>query len=142
MELERKILNEMISASKRNFTFRCDNEKEVGKMIGKEKKKKIKRQVKKSAKETKLKSGDRKVEFKLYALEAKQVSLAGEFNNWDTEALPMKKSKDGMWKAKITLSPGRYEYRFFVDGTWAQDISDVELTPNPFGTHNIVLKVD
>jgi 1,4-alpha-glucan branching enzyme len=111
-------------------------------MESKEKQKKIEKQVKKQTKKTVQKSADRKFEFKLYAPEAIQVFVAGEFNNWDTESLPLKKSKDGMWKTKVALSPGRYEYRYLVDGSWAQDIPEAELTPNPFGTYNIILKVD
>ena len=36
-----------------------------------------------------------------------QVFLAGDFNNWDTQSLPMKRGKDGVWKAKIKLPSGR-----------------------------------
>jgi 1,4-alpha-glucan branching enzyme len=85
---------------------------------------------------------ERKLELKFYAPEAESVTVAGEFNDWDTKALPMKKTKEGMWKAKIKLSPGRYEYRFFVDGAWAENIPDAEVVPNPFGTYNLVIKVE
>lgn len=37
----------------------------------------------------------RKVLFELSAPEANQVYLAGDFNNWDTAGLPMKKDKNG-----------------------------------------------
>ncbi len=47
--------------------------------------------------------GEKTVEFTFCAPEAREVFLAGEFNNWDTQSLPMKKGKDGVWKAKIKL---------------------------------------
>jgi len=48
---------------------------------------------------------------------------------------------DGEWTKELTLSPGRYEYRFVVDGEWADDPAAIELIPNPFGTANAVLIV-
>jgi 1,4-alpha-glucan branching enzyme len=36
---------------------------------------------------------EKKIEFVFYAPEAMQVFLAGDFNNWDTQSLPME-SKD------------------------------------------------
>ncbi|MEW6587408.1 MAG: isoamylase early set domain-containing protein [Nitrospirota bacterium] len=112
-------------------------------MNGKEKEKKVEKKVKKPAKKPKKESQkEQKIEIKLYAPEAENVSVAGEFNDWDIKALPMKKSKDGMWKVKIKLFSGRYEYRFFVDGAWAEDIPDVEVVPNPFGTFNLVINVE
>ena len=112
-------------------------------MSGKEKEKKTERKIKKPAKKTKPESQqERKLELKFYAPEARTVTVAGEFNDWDTGVLPMKKTKDGTWKAKIKLSPGRYEYRIFVDGAWAEVIPDVEIVPNPFGTYNFVVNVE
>src|SRR5207249_2357426 len=42
---------------------------------------------------------------------ARQVSLAGDFNNWDTKAGPMHKGPDGVWHLSVALKPGRHEYR-------------------------------
>ena len=39
----------------------------------------------------------------------RESCLAGEFNGWDPYSLPMKKGKDGIWKATTRLPPGRYE---------------------------------
>lgn len=51
---------------------------------------------------------------------AKQVMLAGTFNEWRTDELIMKKTGDG-WELPYTLGPGNYEYKFFVDGKWMTD---------------------
>ncbi len=83
----------------------------------------------------------RDVEFGLYAPEAKKVYIAGKFNNWSTEQYPMKKGKDGYWRIKIKLSTGSQEYKYFVDGAWAQDVPCAALVPNPFGTSNCVISV-
>jgi 1,4-alpha-glucan branching enzyme len=47
---------------------------------------------------------------------ARRVSLAGDFNNWDLEDMPMYKGSDGVWYLSVSLTPGRHEYRFVADG--------------------------
>jgi len=84
---------------------------------------------------------DRRVEFTFHSPEAKEVYLTGEFNYWNTNSLPMKKDKDGVWKTEIKLPPGRYEYKLFADSAWVEDIPGAELIPNPFGTQNFVISV-
>ena len=49
---------------------------------------------------------------------ARRVSLAGDFNNWDPEDMPMYKGSDGVWYLTVSLPPGRHEYRFVADGVW------------------------
>jgi 5'-AMP-activated protein kinase regulatory beta subunit len=96
-------------------------------MIGKKKEK-----VKSKGKE------EKNVEFTFYAPEATEVFLAGEFNSWDTQSVPMKKDKGGVWKAKIKLFPGRYEYKLYADNTWVENLPNAELSSNLFGTQNFV----
>ncbi len=80
-------------------------------------------------------------EFKFYAPGAKRVSLAGTFNNWDTKALSAKKDSRGNWVAKISLKPGRYEYKFVVDGSWINDPSCHKCVPNSLGSQNCLVEV-
>ncbi|MCF0223533.1 MAG: glycoside hydrolase [Fibrobacter sp.] len=48
---------------------------------------------------------------------ASSVSVAGTFNNWAVDVDILKKDKkSGLWKAKINLVPGDYEYKFVCDG--------------------------
>jgi 1,4-alpha-glucan branching enzyme len=81
------------------------------------------------------------VEFTCYAPKAAKVSLAGKFNDWNQKSLPMKKNKDGYWKVSIKLSPGRHEYKYFIDGAWSQDTAGAEKVLNSFGTFNNVIGV-
>lgn len=81
------------------------------------------------------------VEFKLFAPQAKKVSIAGSFNKWDIKKHLAKKSSDGNWSAKISLKPGRYEYKFFVDGSWQNDPRCGNCVPNSFGSHNCVIEI-
>ena len=82
-----------------------------------------------------------KTPFELNAPEAREVFLGGDFNNWDAQATPMKKDKKGVWKAALTLKPGRYEYRFSVDNNWVSDLTCAGCVPNDFGTTNCVIIV-
>jgi len=84
----------------------------------------------------------KKVEFVFLASEAQEVYLTGGFNNWDINANPMKKDKKGLWKTTVSLKPGRYEYRFLVDGNWANDPSCAGCVPNEFGSMNCVRIVE
>jgi 1,4-alpha-glucan branching enzyme len=110
--------------------------KKYSKMVEPESKKmKSKR---KSIRKKKEKPVEKTVEFTFGAPDAKEVFLAGEFNNWDTLSLPMKKDKKGIWKIKIKLTPGRYEYKFFADNVWVESLPGAEKSSNPFGTQNLV----
>jgi 1,4-alpha-glucan branching enzyme len=106
----------------------------------KQKNKRIKSKRESTSKK-KEKSIEKTVEFALRAPEARKVFLAGEFNGWDTQSLPMKKDKSGIWKTKIKLSPGRYEYKFFEDNIWVESLPGVEQVPNPLGTRNFIVLV-
>jgi 1,4-alpha-glucan branching enzyme len=83
----------------------------------------------------------RRVTFSLSAPTAKEVSLGGNFNNWDLAAHPMKKDANGVWKKTLVLAPGRYDYKFLVDNRWENDPKNDKTCPNSFGTQNNVIKV-
>lgn len=80
-------------------------------------------------------------EFMLHAPAAKKVSLAGSFNSWDTKKLAAKKDTKGNWKVKVGLTPGRHEYKFFVDGAWLNDPKCTSCVSNNFGTCNCIIDV-
>jgi len=88
---------------------------------------------------TVMKENYKRFTFKLHAPDAERVSLAGDFNAWDPEKHPLKKSSAGLWKKMVSLAPGRYEYRFMVDGEWRNDPACTTCSPNPFGSNNCVL---
>jgi len=81
------------------------------------------------------------VELNLYAPEAHRVSLVGDFNNWNKENLPANKSARGIWKIKVNLKPGRYEYKFLVDSNWWNDPKAETQSSNPFGSQNSVITI-
>lgn len=78
-------------------------------------------------------------EFVLEAPEANEVYLVGDFNGWNGEGFKMRKYKGGICKKSVKLKPGRYEYRFVVDGNWLSDPNNLERCTNPYGGENSVI---
>ena len=73
---------------------------------------------------------------------ARSVCVAGSFNNWDQNKTPMRREgADSVWRVALPLKPGRYEYRFVVDGQWISDPNAKESATNDFGSTNSVLVV-
>jgi len=93
---------------------------------------------KKAPPKAKPKTKAKKTQFNLHLPDVERVFLAGDFNNWDVVSLAMKEDGDGIWRAKIDLAPGRYEYRFWANGTWYDDPNAQERVENPFGSQNCV----
>ena len=89
----------------------------------------------------KSKQTSRNVELTFYSPDAMSVCISGEFNGWDTQSLPMKKDKDGVWRSKVKLLPGRYEYKLFANNGWIESLPDAETVSNPFGTRNFIIVV-
>jgi 1,4-alpha-glucan branching enzyme len=83
----------------------------------------------------------REVEVVYEAPQAREVFLAGDFNNWSLDALPLHRNGDGVWRAKLALAPGEHQYRFIVDGNWQDDPRALTFVANVFGSQNAVLHV-
>lgn len=83
-----------------------------------------------------------------HAPDARQVFVAGTFNDWNPAGLAMTKEGYADWHIELKLSPGRYEYKFHVDGVWCCEPhlrndghpAD-DRVENTFGTMNRVLLV-
>ncbi|MFQ3197478.1 MAG: 1,4-alpha-glucan branching enzyme [Paraglaciecola sp.] len=62
-----------------------------------------------------------KVTFKLSKDEAQaadSVSIVGDFNNWDSEAAPMKRLKNGSFSAALNLPVDKdYQFRYLLNQT-------------------------
>ena len=80
----------------------------------------------------------KRLTFRLCAPEAREVYVAGTFNDWDPQARALKRSKAGVWTTWMSLPPGMYEYRFVVDGEWCEDPECAESKANEHGSHNSV----
>ena len=88
-----------------------------------------------------LKAPNKTAAFVFNAPDALAVALAGSFNSWDVRSTLLKKDKDGVWKKEIYLKPGRYEYKFVVDGNWTVDPGNKNRTRNKLGTENSLVEI-
>lgn len=83
----------------------------------------------------------KKVVFKVKALGAGRVNLAGDFNDWNPDSHPLERDETGVWRIGLRLAPGRYEYKLLVDGRWWEDIGKDHGVPNALGSRNRVLVI-
>jgi hypothetical protein len=80
------------------------------------------------------------VRFVLTAPDAREVTVAGTFNQWDSHATPLVRTgPTGTWTATITLPAGQHQYAFVVDGVrWVPDPA-APAVDDGFGRRNSVL---
>ena len=92
-------------------------------------------------KKRKTTAGTRRVTISLSMSEAARVHVVGDFNQWDPTKHPMRRDKDGIWKKTLMLTPGQYEYKFWVDGEWRMDTDNPQTCQNCYGSWNHFLVV-
>jgi chromosome partitioning protein len=80
------------------------------------------------------------VVFAIEAPHARSVQLVGDFNGWTPDRNEMMPS-GAVWTSVLKLQPGRYQYRYVVDGHWRSDPLNGEVEPSPYGGDNSVLVV-
>jgi len=73
--------------------------------------------------------------------DAKKVNVAGSFNGWNKDTYQMAR-KDFKWVFPIRLKPGKYTYKFVVDGKWILDPGNDLWEENEYGTGNSVLWIE
>jgi hypothetical protein len=49
--------------------------------------------------------------------EATEISLVGDFNNWEVGETKLVKLPNGLWTTTVPLAPGRHVYSYVIDGT-------------------------
>ena len=81
------------------------------------------------------------ITFVFMELGAEKVMLCGDFNGWSRESTPLKRSEKGHWETTLALAPGRYQYKFLVDGEWIPDPLAQDHAWNQHGTLNSVVEV-
>jgi hypothetical protein len=81
------------------------------------------------------------VVFSVEAPDASEVQLAGDFNDWMPELTEMEPA-GGIWFKTLRLAPGRYRYRYVVDGEWRCDPCNTAMQPSPFGGYDSLIVVE
>ncbi len=67
--------------------------------------------------------------------DAHRVAVAGNFNDWKSDQLFMKRTADG-WVLPYVLGPGNYQYKFIVDGRWITDPANNNIVDDGKGNEN------
>ena len=73
---------------------------------------------------------------------AQKVFLAGSFNGWSTDKTPLTgPNETGEYTVDLPLEPGKYSYKFVVDGKWTWDRQNPDTEDNGMGDRNSVITV-
>jgi hypothetical protein len=77
------------------------------------------------------------------AANAKNVSIVGDFNDWDSTASPLTRfGSNGPWTATVKVMPGRHLYAFMVDGKLVVDPRAPHARDLDYGSDASVLMVN
>jgi len=84
------------------------------------------------------------VRFRLHAPEAREVSVVGNWNQWDPDAQKLENPDgDEVWEIEIPLKRGEeHQYQFLIDGeTWIPDPEAPLQVEDGFGGVNSILQI-
>jgi hypothetical protein len=72
------------------------------------------------------------------------VNLVGDFNQWNREASPMKKLRDGSFSVTVSLPKGKaYHFRYLIDGfRWENDWCADAYVRNPYAGDDSVVIIE
>ena len=83
-----------------------------------------------------------RVRFSIRAPAAARVSLVGDFDRWNPEAMPMRRDGDGeTWTVNVHLPPGRHVFAYAVDGNLKTDPAAPRAVEDDFGVPSSVVVV-
>jgi hypothetical protein len=71
---------------------------------------------------------------------ARVVAVAGSFNDWSQSQVLCGKAGDE-WVCRIDLAPGKYRYKFIIDGDWILDPDNPDTEDDERGFTNSVVVV-
>jgi hypothetical protein len=82
------------------------------------------------------------VTLRLFGYAARDVQIAGDFNDWTPDRGVITRTTGNDVEKILMLVPGAYQYRYIVDGVWQEDPSNPEQAPNFSGGFNSILHVE
>lgn len=72
---------------------------------------------------------------------AQSVRVAGSFNAWNSSADQLRRVGDA-WVLERSFTPGRYAYKYVIDGNWITDPANPNIEREASGNENSILQVD
>ncbi len=83
------------------------------------------------------------VKFSVNSPNARYVYVVGDFNDWSLDdSSRLEQNKEGSWQRNFTLKPGKYKYKFVVDGRWVHDADNPNREYNIFGSYDSILTLE
>lgn len=79
--------------------------------------------------------------FEYYNPGVRQVFIAGDFNSWSPNATEMESDGEGNWSKTVVLNPGKYGYKYIVDGNWQPDPDNPRTQPDGYGGVNSMVEI-
>lgn len=73
---------------------------------------------------------------------AKQVTIVGDFNNWNPKITRLKANSFKVWSVTVPLKRGKYSYKFNVDGQWVLDPMNPKKVSNDLGDERSLFVVE
>jgi 1,4-alpha-glucan branching enzyme len=87
-------------------------------------------------------ASSRVVRFAVAAPDARRVSLVGDFDGWNPNAVPMRRGADGhTWIVDVHLAPGRHVFAYSIDGALRVDPAAPRAIEDDFGSPSSVVVV-
>jgi len=68
----------------------------------------------------------------------KNITISGSLNNWSTMQSAMKLTDSG-WIYCMKLPPGRYMYKYIIDGKWTPDPNNKLKEDDTYGSYNSIV---
>ncbi|MFQ6103564.1 MAG: AAA family ATPase [Candidatus Glassbacteria bacterium] len=81
------------------------------------------------------------MKFSIYAPHAKSVQLVGDFNVWNPDEGYMSEDERGVWSITLPLTPGKYNYKFIIDGDWVTDPNNPSSEKDEKGNVNSIVRI-
>ena len=81
--------------------------------------------------------------FSVRAPHAREVKLAGDFNQWvpDRDVLTLR-DDEGLWKKFVLLPKGSYHYKFLIDDEWKEDSHNPMVSSSENGLVSSLITVE
>jgi 1,4-alpha-glucan branching enzyme len=78
------------------------------------------------------------VEFKFFRPAAQQVTLSGDFNQWQNN-FRLRKDPSGWWRCRLQLAPGVYQFHYQADGERYIDYAAFGIEPDQAGWNSVLV---
>jgi chromosome partitioning protein len=84
----------------------------------------------------------KEVTFSMESSAAKDIYVAGDFNDWQiSDESRLIRCENGYWEKQMKLPHGKYRYKFIVDGEWMLDSRNQAREINAFGSFDSVMEI-